>query len=933
MSRQFGEGQLGQIVYGSTRYQLTWEDLLWAIRMIEGESGNDLEDASNVLWAQTQRLAAFHGTSFTRIIQGQSQPINPKWREDGEFCRIGGRYHGTDRCSQHRLETRRNLANKQWHEFSSAKQDLVYNWATANLPNRIPKAVDFAQPGAASHHNGAAGLQERHLIYIYDKLNRGPNCVEDRGNVYYATPTSNSWPDNYVSIQMGPNTSESHPSSSPTSTTSSTTTTEVSDDPFDRHLRMGQERDEPPHNNYPYYTLSSSREDPETQNVLSESDEELVVKNLYTRFFDQVNALKNTSTLEMSQVLPTIIIWGEEDGGNIVNLTEEVFSQPTFHNIFNDNTSFNEVENSEFPERPIASVESLTVDNQTPAAGGTGQLSIAHLKLKIHNPSLITREHPKGKFIAYMLTPGYGVRIRFGVTHEPPFNADAFQWKEQGFVTTQYEMTVNDDKTINLNIMLQPNAYYLMNRVLIGESIPASDLTQITQEDINNVIDSITSNGTMSQAEVDAVRRRINQFGNQFNSAISMPALRSQSLGSGTFGSTLRGAIRTSEILSRTGADSVAVPIDNTIEAIASLQSILLSRRFESIIQRDAYNDTLPNSTPFYAINCGPMIYNLVRPEIEMIIQYTSENNMQIGETTSLESEAQQPQSSDPNRRNNVSFVFGNFNAEAGQWANRPISAFPLNAERVFAYLRRRRMAGEFSSNINAFINNLATIIHDPANYSVGGDDSGGDVRQRITHPEIKFLLYPDPRTQNSSNWIFYVYDNKEPIVKIRQLIERMDSEERLTKQQIIDACNRNQIPWIEMGMANNFVKTMSANTRGDDTIQTNAIIQANEQSGQRRADAAETSAGIFSSLYSSDASESGRTIVNRPVILPFFVRATTFILTSAFLFAPIYIFFPIQEYSGIFMPQAMGHEISNGSALTNLDLQINVTFQNRIQT
>ena len=415
MSHVFGEGQLGQIVYGSTRYQITWDDLLWAARMIEGESGNDMEDAANVLWAQTQRMANFHSTNFVRLIQGQSQPINPKWRADGEFCRPGGRWAADEsRCGPTQLQRRQQLAEKPWEQISSARQDLVFNWATARLPNRVEKAVDFAQPGAASHHRGAAGLADRGLIYVYDKRNRGPNSIDDLGNVYYATERSNAWPPEYVKIIFNGTSSETA-APTPTTTSTVTSTTQHSTGTFDRTFRMTSNRQQAPANLYDYYTLSGSDTDPQTNNILSENDEQLIIKTNYDRFFDQVNALKNASSLDIAQTLPLITIFGEDEDGNIVNLTEEIFSQPTFHNIFEDGNAFNTISNAEFPERPLASVESLTIDIQTPSVGGTTEITIVNLKLKIHAPSLVATNHPKGKFISYMLRPGYNMRIRYGI--------------------------------------------------------------------------------------------------------------------------------------------------------------------------------------------------------------------------------------------------------------------------------------------------------------------------------------------------------------------------------------------------------------------------------------------------------------------------------------------------------------------------------------
>src|SRR6185369_14439595 len=129
----------------------------------------------------------------------------------------------------------------------------------------------------------------------------------------------------------------------------------------------------------------------------------------------------------MSQNLPLITVWAEGDDGNISNLTETIFAQPNLHNLIQDNDTFNQIANSEFPDRPLASIESLNITVQTPSVGGAAEITMANLKVKIHSPSIVSTEHPKGKYLAFMMIPGYKLRIRWGVTAENIFDQDAFQ--------------------------------------------------------------------------------------------------------------------------------------------------------------------------------------------------------------------------------------------------------------------------------------------------------------------------------------------------------------------------------------------------------------------------------------------------------------------------------------------------------------------------
>jgi hypothetical protein len=57
-------------------------------------------------------MLVYHSSfqSFWRMILDFSQPVNPKWRRDGLFCKVGGRYHNNDLCSPQKLARRDRLA-------------------------------------------------------------------------------------------------------------------------------------------------------------------------------------------------------------------------------------------------------------------------------------------------------------------------------------------------------------------------------------------------------------------------------------------------------------------------------------------------------------------------------------------------------------------------------------------------------------------------------------------------------------------------------------------------------------------------------------------------------------------------------------------------------------------------------------------------------
>lgn len=938
MTQRFGDGELGQIVWGTRRYQITWDDLLWAGRMVSGESGGSREDAKHVLWCMTQRLAASNNArgSFTRLIQAYSQPINPAWLAEGEFCRVGGRNHDDDSCGSGPLARRQQIQSMTWEQISSEMQDIVVGWARQEVPNGVPKAEEFAVPRVGSQSGGAAGLARRNLQIVHDALGRGPESVEGRGNVFYSSARTRAWPPNYATIvYQGRQSTETTPApeSSTVSTATSTATAESSsEEVFERNFAMTSNRQAPPDRDYQYFILTASAEDPQCSSVLSQQEEQILTKTNHSRFYEQVENLKLQTSLTMTETIPLIEIYAEDENGNVVNLTQEIFSQPSLHNIFEDNAAFNEVSHAEFPERALASIESLDLQVQTPTAGGMAEMTTARLSIMISNPSLVTASHPKGKYLSYMMRQGYHLRIKYGIACEDTEvgKQTAFQWREQGFFISRHTIKVNDNKTVHVEIEMLPSAQKLMNQVLIGESIPVDDIRQITESDINQVLDSITSGGSLTTSQVDEVRRRIQSFANQFNESVdapSTPGFRVARVDSetNTFGSVLHGALRNSQVLA--GRDQITpIVLENSIMALNSIQSLLLTRRYEQILNEDSYRKTI-NGTTINAVNLGALIYKLVKPEIDSIAAWTSNNNMQIGEINSLDVHA----STDQNqvRRNNVQLIFGNFNSQAGNYANMPISIFPMNIDTIFARLRTTRSLGQFSSHINAFFVGVASIVDEEGNYSV--ERRNGETQRPFERPQIKYAFYPDPRPERPDNWIFYIYDYKVPLVTFRLLLEEIDRSRILTKEDLMVKLAESNIPWLEMGTEGNFIKTMDANTQADDLLQAHLTIQANRQSVSiRQQEDSECPAGISAEFWDGANLDPSEIIRNTVVMLPLRVRASMFMLSSALLFAPVYIFFPLRQCSGLFIPYTLNHNITSGRATTAMDLNIQTTQANR---
>jgi hypothetical protein len=179
--------RLGTIVaLNGYRYQITPTDVLWLARSVQYEGGNYLATA----WTYAQRQVLYRRTgSLAELVLGHSQPVNPKWRRDGEFCRPGGRYHGSDRCSERSLDRRDEAANLPWASIRAEIRSIVVRWALGETTNPAPRATDFADSEVS------ASFLERHPE---------SRVVLRDGNWYIAevvgTKNAVAWPSGFVQI-------------------------------------------------------------------------------------------------------------------------------------------------------------------------------------------------------------------------------------------------------------------------------------------------------------------------------------------------------------------------------------------------------------------------------------------------------------------------------------------------------------------------------------------------------------------------------------------------------------------------------------------------------------------------------------------------------------------------------------------------------------
>jgi hypothetical protein len=101
---------------GKFEYSFSNMDIAWLARSLHGEGGPECSrtKASALSWTMFNRFMLnprhFGTDTFWVFLQGFSQPINPKWRSDGKFCVLGGKYHDSAYCSANKLLRRDRIA-------------------------------------------------------------------------------------------------------------------------------------------------------------------------------------------------------------------------------------------------------------------------------------------------------------------------------------------------------------------------------------------------------------------------------------------------------------------------------------------------------------------------------------------------------------------------------------------------------------------------------------------------------------------------------------------------------------------------------------------------------------------------------------------------------------------------------------------------------
>jgi len=180
-------------------HTLTAEDALWAARAASWESygakhpSSTPTDAQDVLWALTQRYARWRGQGkdfdFVHSTRTFSQPLSPKWAsKDASGCRAR-----PDLCTDTILARRREAQNATWEDLKRRDAErgtrvveTVERWARGQLPNSLPRATNFAQPGVSKSHM---------------EKNPTSEVIAKRGGHWYISDyPATKWDDDHVQV-------------------------------------------------------------------------------------------------------------------------------------------------------------------------------------------------------------------------------------------------------------------------------------------------------------------------------------------------------------------------------------------------------------------------------------------------------------------------------------------------------------------------------------------------------------------------------------------------------------------------------------------------------------------------------------------------------------------------------------------------------------
>ncbi len=176
-------------------YELTQTDL---VMLAKAAAFEDARHPAALIWTYAQRFTQLRRARLGRLslaqsIKEHSQPLNPKWRRDGFFCRPGGQYHRSDRyCGPEVLERRDRAARLQWMDLGEGPREAALEFVHGRLENPVPGAVDFA----------LANRQGTDTVTRFLERNPGAWRVAGWQNWYLGSPTTRRWTRSTVRVVL-----------------------------------------------------------------------------------------------------------------------------------------------------------------------------------------------------------------------------------------------------------------------------------------------------------------------------------------------------------------------------------------------------------------------------------------------------------------------------------------------------------------------------------------------------------------------------------------------------------------------------------------------------------------------------------------------------------------------------------------------------------
>jgi hypothetical protein len=145
----------------SRAMELTWEDVIWIGRMLEGEAEAEAGIAESsppsslerklaeqhmgaLIWTIAKRQVNERGRrdlpSLAAYIQDFSQPVNPDYLRAGRL----GCDQRPHQCTDQLLERRRRIRSLGWEQMRESVRRVALRFALGVLPDPYPEATNFS---------------------------------------------------------------------------------------------------------------------------------------------------------------------------------------------------------------------------------------------------------------------------------------------------------------------------------------------------------------------------------------------------------------------------------------------------------------------------------------------------------------------------------------------------------------------------------------------------------------------------------------------------------------------------------------------------------------------------------------------------------------------------------------------------------------------